>query len=120
MSMRSTIKDYGKAARFGAGSMGHRAKDRMLEKRLERASQDSDRLRFENQLLRDEVVEARSEHRRILDLLEERLPDESANGHRSHAGRWMVFLLALGGGAYALIRRIRPGEEWNRAGGATA
>ena len=118
--MTSTIKGYGTAARFRAGSLGHRAKERMLEKRLDRASHDSDRLRLENELLREEVVEARSEHRRILDLLEERLPDETSNGHRSHAGRWVVFLLALGGGAYALIRRLRSGDEWNREGSATA
>jgi hypothetical protein len=120
MGMTSTIKGYGQAARVRAESAGHRAKERTLEKRLDRASHESDRLRFENELLRDEVVEARSEHRRILDLLEARLPDEASNGHRSHKGRWVVFLLALGGGAFAVFRRLRPGEEWNRAGGATA
>ena len=121
MGMSSTIKGYGQAARFRAESMGHRTKDRMLEKRLDRANHESDRLRFENEMLRDEVVEARSEHRRILDLLEERLPDDS-NGHRSHKGRWLVFLLALGGGAYALFRQFRPASnEWTGTmGDATA
>lgn len=119
MGMTSTFKGYGRAARLRAGSMGHRAQDRMLEKRLGRANEESDRLRFENELLRDEVVEARSEHRRILDLLEQRLPEETSNGHRSHAGRWVVLLMALGGGVYALIRRVRPADEWNRTGSAT-
>lgn len=119
MSMSSTMRGYGQAARFRAESMGHRAKDRMLEKRLDRAHHESDRLRFENEMLRDEVGEARSEHRRILDLLEERL-QEPSNGHRSHKGRWMIVLLALGGGAYALIRQMRQGEAWNPMGGATA
>jgi hypothetical protein len=120
MSMSNTIRGYGQAARFRAESMGHRAKDRMLEKRLDRANHESDRLRFENEMLRDEVGEARSEHRRILDLLEERLAEEASNGHRSHKGRWMIVLLALGGGAYALIRQMRQGEAWNPVGGATA
>jgi hypothetical protein len=123
MSMTSTIKGYGSAARFRAGSMGHRAKDRLLEKRLERATHESDRLRLENDTLRDEVEEARTEHRRILDLLEERLPEESEtdNGHRSHKGRWFLFLLALGGAAFALFRQLRPADEWNAdRTGATA
>ena len=121
MSMTSTIKGYGNAAKYRAGSMGHKAKDRMLEKRLDRATDESDRLRLENEVLRDEVMEARSEHRRILDLLEARLPDESADGHHSHKGRWFVFLLALGGAAFALFRQFRPSDEWNtRHTGATA
>jgi ferric-dicitrate binding protein FerR (iron transport regulator) len=114
MSMTSTIKGYGSAARFRAGSMGHRAKDRMLEKRLDRATHESDRLRFENDMLRDEVEEARTEHRRILDLLEERLPEEhEEEEHHSHKGRWLIFLLALGGAAFAVFRQLRPAEEWN-------
>ena len=119
MGMTSTIKDYGTSARSRAGSMGHKAKDKMLEKRLDRATDESDRLRLENEVLRDEVMEARSEHRRILDLLEARLPDEQDEGHRSHKGRWFVFLLAIGGAAYAVLRQLRPGEEWNRAGSVT-
>jgi hypothetical protein len=120
MNVTSTMRGYGKAARFRAESMGHRAKDRMLEKRLDRVSHESDRLRSENEMLRDEVGEARSEHRRILDLLEDRLAEEASNGHRSHKGRWLIVLLALGGGAYALIRQMRQGEAWSPVGGATA
>jgi len=113
MGMTSAIKGYGTAARFRAGSMGHKAKDRVLEKRLDRATTESDRLRFENDLLRDEVIEARSEHRRILDLLEERLPDDHDEEQRSHKGRWLLFLLALGGAAFAIVRQLRPADEWN-------
>lgn len=123
MGMRSAMKGYGSAARLRAETMGHRAKDRMLEKRLDRAHHDSDRLRWENDMLRDEVQEARTEHRRILDLLEERLPVEAEENHGSHKGRWLLFLLALGGGAYALFRQFRPAtEEWNTGnpGGVTA
>jgi hypothetical protein len=122
MGMTSTIKGYGTAARYRAESMGHKAKDRVLERKLDRATSESDRLRFENDLLRDEVMEARSEHRRILDLLEDRLPDEHDEGHHSHKGRWLLFLLALGGAAFALFRQLRPAsDEWNTGRtGATA
>jgi hypothetical protein len=113
MGMTSTIKGYGDAARFRAGSMGHKAKDRVLEKRLDRATTESDRLRSENDMLRDEVMEARSEHRRILDLLEDRWPEEHDDDHHSHKGRWFVFLLALGGAVFAIFRRLRPADEWN-------
>jgi hypothetical protein len=122
MGMTSTIKGYGHAARYRAGSMGHKAKDRVLEKRLDRATDESDRLRLENEVLRDEVMEARSEHRRILDLLESRLPDEHDEGHHSHKGRWVLFLLALGGAAFALFRQLRPAnDDWDTGQtGATA
>jgi hypothetical protein len=122
MGMSSTIKGYGSAAKYRAESMGHKAKDRVLEKKLDRATSESDRLRFENDLLRDEVMESRSEHRRILDLLEDRLPDEHDEGRHSHKGRWLLFLLALGGAAFALFRQLRPAnEEWNSGRtGATA
>ncbi len=121
----STMKGYGSAARFKAEAAGHRMKDRMLEKRLDRSSEESERLRLENQLLRDEVEESRTEHHRILDLLEERMAEQDReNGHgRSHKGRWLLFLLALGGGAYALTRRMRENgtEQWGTTGsGATA
>ena len=89
--------------------MGHHMKDRALDKRLDRASDEADRLRFENEMLRDEVDEARTEHRRILDMLDERLPEHAENGeHRSHKGRWLLFLLAVGGGIYAFVRSRQP------------
>lgn len=116
MSMASAMKGYGAAARFRAEAMGHQMKDRVLEKRLERAHHESERLRSENELLRDEIQDARTEHHKILDLLEERLPETEAEKaeRKSHKGRWFLFLLALGGGAFALIRRMRSNtDEWS-------
>jgi hypothetical protein len=124
MGMTGTMKGYGSAARFKAEAAGHRMKDRMVEKRLDRSSQEAERLRLENQLLRDEVEESRTEHHRILDLLEERMQreDEHEEGkEHSHKGRWMLFLLAIGGGVYALIRRMRDeGTTWDTGSNATA
>jgi hypothetical protein len=120
MGMTGTVKGYGSTARFKAEAAGHRMKDRMLEKRLDRSSQEAERLRLENQLLRDEVEESRTEHGRILDMLEERMEHEGDKEH-SHKGRWLVFLLALGGGAYALMRRMREdGTTWDSGSNATA
>jgi len=91
----------------------------MLEKRLDHSSQEAERLRLENQLLRDEVEESRTEHHRILDLLEERMQQDDEK-KRSHTGRWMLFLLAIGGGVYALIRRMSDdGTTWETGSGAT-
>ncbi|HEU4864883.1 MAG TPA: hypothetical protein VFT76_01440 [Actinomycetota bacterium] len=115
MTVGSTMRDYGRTARFKAGSMSHQMKDRALEKRLDRASSEADRLRFENEMLRDEVDEARTEHRRILDMLDERLPEHAENGengeHHSHKGRWFLFLLAVGGGIYAFVRSRQQQPE---------
>jgi hypothetical protein len=120
MGMTGTMRGYGSTARFKAEAAGHRMKDRMLEKRMERSSQEAERLRLENQLLRDEVEESRTEHHRILDLLEERMEHEDEK-ERSHVGRWMLFLLALGGGVYALVRRMRDdGTTWDTGSSATA
>jgi hypothetical protein len=124
MGMTGTMKGYGSAARFRAETVGHRVRDRVLEKRLDRAAHEAERLRLENQMLRDEVEDSRTEHHRILDMLEERMPtdghEEQANG-KSHTGRWMLILLALGGGAFAIFRRIREnGTGWETRSGATA
>jgi hypothetical protein len=122
MTLSTTMKGYGRAARFRAGLMGHQMRDRALEKRLDRASTEADRLRFENEMLRDEVEEARTEHRRILDMLDERLPEHSQDDeHRSHKGRWLLFLLAVGGGIYAFVRsRQREPEPSSYTAGSTA
>ncbi len=117
MAMAGTMKGYGAAARHRAEAVGHRMKDRMLEKRLDRASHEAERLRLENQILRDEVEESRTEHNRILDMFEERLQQEGpqdGEGRTSHKGRWMLFLLALGGSAYAVSRQMRRKDEWTQ------
>jgi hypothetical protein len=131
MGMTSTMRDYGTAARFRAEAVGHHMKDRALEKRLDRTAHEAERLRLENQLLRDEVQDSRIEHHRILDLLEQRMAEnvpenakenakENGNG-RSHKARWMLILLTLGGGAFAIIRRMRDnGTGWNTGSGVTA
>ena len=124
MGMTGTMKGYGTAARFRAEAVSHRMKDRVLEKRLDRTAHEAERLRLENQLLRDEVEDSRTEHHRILDLLEERI-SENGNGNgdgngRSHKGRWMLILLALGGGAFAIVRRMRDnGTEWSTGSSST-
>lgn len=120
MSVGSKMRWMGRSARSRAEAVGHQVKDRVLEKRLERASDAADRLRFENELLRDEVAENRSEHHRILDLLETRLSNppeiEVEVEKKSHAGRWFLFLMALGGGAYAWVRMRSNGngrtDDW--------
>ena len=124
MGMTGTMKGYGTAARFRAEAVSHRMKDRVLEKRLDRTAHEAERLRLENQLLRDEVEDSRTEHHRILDLLEERISENGkANGNgngRSHKGRWMLILLALGGGAFAIARRMRDnGTEWSTRSSST-
>jgi hypothetical protein len=120
MSVGTTMRWMGRSARNRAEVVGHQMKDRALEKRLERASDEADRLRFENDLLRDEVSENRTEHSRILDLLEKRLSDppeiEVEVEKKSHKGRWLLFLMALGGGTYAWMRNRGNGtsstDEW--------
>jgi hypothetical protein len=124
MGMTGTMKGYGSAARFRAEAVSHRMKDRVLEKRLDRTAHEAERLRLENQLLRDEVEDSRTEHHRILDLLEEQISkNETENGDangRSHKGRWMLILLALGGGAFAIVRRMRDnGTEWSTRSSST-
>jgi hypothetical protein len=111
MALTSTMKGYGRAARFKAEAMGHQMKDRVLEKRLDRATTEADRLRFENEILRDEMEDARTEHRRILDMLDERLPEHSEDGEHSHKGRWLLFLAAVASAGYALYRRFQQDEE---------
>ena len=120
MGMTGTMKGYGTAARFRAEAVSHRMKDRVLEKRLDRTAHEAERLRLENQLLRDEVEDSRTEHHRILDLLEERISENGSGNGRSHKGRWMLILLALGGGAFAIVRRMRDsGTEWSTGSSST-
>jgi hypothetical protein len=119
MNVGSTMKWVGRSARDKAETMSHDMKDRALEKRLDRAQSETEHLRFENDLLRDEVSETRSEHHRILDLLESRLADPTEgerddDGKKSHKFRWLVFLSAIGGGIYYWMKQRTGGgdDEW--------
>jgi hypothetical protein len=107
MNATDRMRWMGKSARSRAEAMGHSMKDKGLERRLDRATDEADRLRFENERLREEVERTRSQGDRMLDLLERRLSqvaDGEQDGKRSHAGRWLMLLVALGGGVYAVIR----------------
>jgi hypothetical protein len=111
----SSMRSMTKSARNKAEAVAHSMKDRALEKQLDRTSEESERLRIENDLLRDEVAASRSEHQRILDLLDTHLaettePAQPKEKKRRHRGRWLLVLTAIGGGAYALSRRRTAGE----------
>jgi hypothetical protein len=112
MNAKDRMRWMGKSARSRAEAMGHSMKDWGLERRLDRATDEADRLRFENERLREEVEQTRSQGERMLDLFERRLSETvetEDEGKRSHRGRWLMLLLALGGGAYAVIRT----RSWN-------
>jgi hypothetical protein len=119
MSVTDTMRWMGRSALHKTEALGHSMKDRALEKRFERASEEAARLRFENDLLRDEVAETRSEHGRILGMLETRLsaqPEIEIETGRPHRGRWLLLLMALAGGAYAWTRMRSNGrveDEWS-------
>ena len=119
MSVGSTMKWMGRSAKERAENVAHDMKDRAVERRLDRAHAESERLRTENDLLRDEVTETRTEHRRILDLLEERFAelseevDEVDGKKKSHKFRWFLFLVAAGGAAYYwFTQRGGVTDEW--------
>jgi hypothetical protein len=121
MSVGTTVKMVGTGAKLRAENMAHEMKDRAAERRLDRAHAEAERLRNENELLRDEVSETRSEHHRILDLLEERFADltteveDSSGNKKSHKGRWFLFLAAIGGGIYYWFQQQRGSgsDEWS-------
>lgn len=120
MSVGTTVKSVGRSARDRAEVVGHQLKDRALEKRLERSHEEAGRLRRENDMLRDEIAESRTEHRKMFDLLDRRLDVlddvEVEKKKKSHKGRWLLFLITLGGGAYAWMRMRATGSsagEWS-------
>jgi hypothetical protein len=123
MGVGSTMKTVGRSARYRAESMTHDMKDRALEKRLEQAHSETERLRTENEVLRDEVSDTRAEHKRILDMLEDRLAQspevvEVEPKRKSKKGRRLLFLSAIAGGVWYWIKQ-RGGEsrdEWSRGG----
>ncbi len=119
MKAIDTMRTAGRDARHKAGAMGHSLKDQALEKRLDRATHEAERLRFENDRLRDEVVDVRSEHSRILDLLESRMEaaaeDAPGEPEKKHRGRRLLFVAALGAGVFAWFQRRsadRAKDDW--------
>jgi hypothetical protein len=111
MALSDTMKWMGRSARNRAEVMSHQMKDRALTMRLDKAAEENERLRTENRTLRDAMEDSRTDHERILSLLErhrdetELEPDES-----SHRGRWFVFLMLLAGGAWAWMKS-REGSD---------
>jgi hypothetical protein len=111
MSMTNTMRWMSRSARDRAEAMGHQIKDRALQMRLERAAEENERLRAQNETLRDTVEESRADHSRILELLESRLATVETGDdvevdikRKSHRGRRFLFLIMLGGGAWAWMR----------------
>ena len=125
MGTTDTMRWMGRSARNRAQAVSHAVKDRALERRLDRVHDEADRLRFENERLREELDHNRGESNRILDLLERRLTEQpeievEVEGKKRHRGRWLMFLMALGGGAYALVKMRSQGnghrDEWSGMG----
>lgn len=123
----STMKWMGRSARNRAEAVGHQMKDRALHARLERAAEENERLRTENETLRDTVEESRTDHRRIMEMLESRLMTveggddvEIEVDKKSHRGRRLLFLMMLAGGAWAWMRSKTGGgssdDVWERPG----
>lgn len=130
MSATDTMRWMGRSARHRAETLGHSMKGRALERRLMRTTDEAERLRIENQMLREEVDRERDDHRKVMELLERRLepPEieievEQEKKKKSHRGRWFLFLTAIGGGAYALMKRRSQGDgrlSWDETGAPTA
>jgi hypothetical protein len=96
--MKESVRSMGRNATLRARVVGHGWKDRALERRLEHAHEENEQLHNENELLREEIEETRSEHRQILDLLEDRIGGSSGRGGR------LFLLLLMGVGAFAWMR----------------
>lgn len=129
-STMSTMKWMGRSARNRAEAVGHQMKDRALHVRLERAAEENERLRSENETLRDTVEESRADHRRIMEMLESRLMTvESGDdveievGKKSHRGRRLLFVMMLAGGAWAWMRSKTGGgssdDVWGERPGSS-
>jgi hypothetical protein len=129
MSATDTMRWMGRSARHRAETFGHSMKGRAMERRLARTTDEAERLRLENQVLREEVERERDDHHRMFEMLESRLAapepevevEIEGGKKRSHRGRWFLFLTALGGGAYALVKMRSQGngqrDEWSETQG---
>jgi hypothetical protein len=115
MELSNTMKWMGRSARNRAEAMGHQMKDRAMTMRLDKTEEENERLRTENRTLKEAVEESRTDHERILSLLE-RHRDETeveADDDRSHKGRWFMFMMLLAGGAWAWMqRKDRDSTGW--------
>lgn len=129
MSATDSMRWMGRSARHRAETIGQSMKGRALERRLMRTSDEAERLRIENQMLREEVDRERDDHRKMMDMLERRLePPEievevEQEKKKTHRGRWFLFLTALGGGAYAVVKMRAQGNGesgWDETGGPAA
>ena len=96
-----------------------RAKNRMNESRLDKASTDNERLRAENQVLRGELDRAGKDRRRFLDALER--AQATPRQPKKHRVRRVMTLALAAGGAY--VAGTKAGREryeqirswWDRA-----
>lgn len=107
MALSDTMKWMGRSARNRAEAMSHQVKDRALTMRLDRAAEENERLRTENRTLKDAMEESRTDHERILSLLERHRDEtevEVVEDEKSHKGRWFMFLMLLAGGAWAWMK----------------
>jgi hypothetical protein len=121
MALSETMKWMGRSARNRAEVMSHQMKDRALTMRLDKATEENERLRTENRSLRDAMDDSQAAHDRILSLLEEhRGETEIVEEGRSHKGRWFMFLMLLAGGAWAWMKRNDQGSDPMDWGGRPA
>jgi hypothetical protein len=124
MAVSDTMKWMGRSARNRAEAMSHQMKDRALTMRLDRAAEENERLKTENKTLKDAVEESRSDHERILSLLERHRNETEAEfegeAGKSHRGRWLMMLMLLGGGAWAWMKSRGQGSESMDWGGRPA
>jgi hypothetical protein len=114
MALSDTMKWMGRSARNRAEAVSRDMKDRALTMRLDKAAAENDRLRTENRTLKDVVDESHAAHERILSLLEQHRGETEAlvvEDEKSHKGRWFVFLMLLGGGAWAWMKSRGQGTD---------
>jgi hypothetical protein len=96
------VTDQAKSLSRSAQGVRHGIKDRMLERRIDRMHDETERLESENSMLRDQLEESHDEHQRILDMIDERLKRSKGKGGR------FFFLMLLGAGAFAWMRMRKP------------
>ncbi|MDQ3210179.1 MAG: hypothetical protein M3Q20_03215 [Actinomycetota bacterium] len=86
--------------------LGDRARDRMMESRLDKFDRENDRLKSEVRLLREDLQEERGSLEQALDALKTK--NEPVTVKAPRKGR-MLRTLVIGGGAYLL--GTRAGRE---------